>query len=186
MARFSEKNLATAVEIVSRYPRAKSATIPLLHLAQEQDGWVLKNEKDAVKVYYRKTPGVYELKLATSIKTSLSGVVRMFDEELGREDAVAEVRRVDVTARRVERAARAHARELADDRDVEGLRRAGDVRARVEHRQRRDAADVEGAERHVLVVLDQEVHPAGVLEEVDHPGLDGRRVLGGVVVHVVR
>ena len=48
--------------------------------AQEQDGWVLKNEKDAVKVYYRKTPGIYELKLATSIKTSLSGVVRMFDE----------------------------------------------------------------------------------------------------------
>ena len=40
MARFSDPNLTTALEIVSRYPRAKSATIPLLHLAQEQDGWV--------------------------------------------------------------------------------------------------------------------------------------------------
>ncbi len=40
MARFTEANLATALEIIARYPRPKSATIPLLHLAQEQDGWV--------------------------------------------------------------------------------------------------------------------------------------------------
>jgi NADH-quinone oxidoreductase subunit E len=40
MARFSDSNLAMAQEIISRYPRPKSALIPLLHLAQEQDGWV--------------------------------------------------------------------------------------------------------------------------------------------------
>ena len=40
MARFSEDNLKTAIEIRDRYPVAKSATIPLLHLAQEQDGYV--------------------------------------------------------------------------------------------------------------------------------------------------
>ncbi len=40
MSRFDEANLVTALEIISRYPRAKSATIPLLHLAQEQDGYV--------------------------------------------------------------------------------------------------------------------------------------------------
>ncbi|MGA1345309.1 MAG: NADH-quinone oxidoreductase subunit NuoE [Ilumatobacteraceae bacterium] len=40
MARLTESNLATAHEIIARYPRAKSALIPLLHLAQEQDGWV--------------------------------------------------------------------------------------------------------------------------------------------------
>jgi NADH-quinone oxidoreductase subunit E len=40
MARFSDANLAIAQEIISRYPRPKSALIPLLHLAQEQDGWV--------------------------------------------------------------------------------------------------------------------------------------------------
>ena len=40
MSRFDAQNLATAIEIISRYPVAKSATIPLLHLAQEQDGYV--------------------------------------------------------------------------------------------------------------------------------------------------
>lgn len=40
MARLTEDNLRIAAEILSRYPRKKSALIPLLHLAQEQDGWV--------------------------------------------------------------------------------------------------------------------------------------------------
>lgn len=40
MARFTPDSLETALEIISRYPRPKSALIPLLHLAQEQDGWV--------------------------------------------------------------------------------------------------------------------------------------------------
>lgn len=48
--------------------------------AQTEDGWVLKNEKNNVKVYYRKTSDIYELKLATSIKVPLSGIVKLFDE----------------------------------------------------------------------------------------------------------
>jgi NADH-quinone oxidoreductase subunit E len=40
MARLNEANVALAQEIIVRYPRPKSALIPLLHLAQEQDGWV--------------------------------------------------------------------------------------------------------------------------------------------------
>ena len=40
MARLSESNLRIAQDILSRYPVKKSALIPLLHLAQEQDGWV--------------------------------------------------------------------------------------------------------------------------------------------------
>ena len=40
MARLSNENLELAHEIVARYPVKKSALIPLLHLAQEQDGWV--------------------------------------------------------------------------------------------------------------------------------------------------
>ena len=40
MARLSEDNLKLAREIIGRYPRPRSATIPLLHLAQEQDGHV--------------------------------------------------------------------------------------------------------------------------------------------------
>jgi NADH-quinone oxidoreductase subunit E len=37
---YTPTNLATAKEIVGRYPVAKSAILPLLHLAQDQDGWV--------------------------------------------------------------------------------------------------------------------------------------------------
>jgi NADH-quinone oxidoreductase subunit E len=40
MARLSPSNVGVAEEIISRYPRPKSALIPLLHLAQEQDGYV--------------------------------------------------------------------------------------------------------------------------------------------------
>jgi NADH-quinone oxidoreductase subunit E len=38
MARFTPDNEALAREIIGRYPVKKSATIPLCHLAQEQDG----------------------------------------------------------------------------------------------------------------------------------------------------
>jgi NADH-quinone oxidoreductase subunit E len=37
---FSDVNIAKAREIVARYPRAKSAILPLAHLAQDQDGWL--------------------------------------------------------------------------------------------------------------------------------------------------
>ena len=40
MSRLSEDNLRIANEIIDRYPIRKSALIPLLHLAQEQEGWV--------------------------------------------------------------------------------------------------------------------------------------------------
>ena len=40
MARLNEANVVYAKEIIGRYPRPKSALIPLLHLAQEQDGYV--------------------------------------------------------------------------------------------------------------------------------------------------
>ena len=40
MARFTAENTILARDILARYPRPKSALIPLLHLAQEQDGYV--------------------------------------------------------------------------------------------------------------------------------------------------
>jgi len=40
MTYFSASNATVAGEIISRYPKPKSAIIPLLHLAQEQEGWV--------------------------------------------------------------------------------------------------------------------------------------------------
>ena len=43
MARLSDINTNTAREIIGRFPRPKSALIPLLHLAQEQDGYVAED-----------------------------------------------------------------------------------------------------------------------------------------------
>ena len=37
---FTPTNRAKANEIVGRYPRPKSAILPLAHLAQDQDGWL--------------------------------------------------------------------------------------------------------------------------------------------------
>ena len=36
----NEANVVYVKEIIGRYPKARSATIPLLHLAQQQDGYV--------------------------------------------------------------------------------------------------------------------------------------------------
>ena len=40
MSRLNDGNVRLAHEIIARYPRARSATIPLLHLAQEQQGYI--------------------------------------------------------------------------------------------------------------------------------------------------
>ena len=46
MSRLTDANIAIAYEIIGRYPRPKSALIPILHLVQEQDGYVAQ---DAMK-----------------------------------------------------------------------------------------------------------------------------------------
>ena len=40
MARLSARNLETAQAIIARYPKPRSALVPLCHLAQEQDGYL--------------------------------------------------------------------------------------------------------------------------------------------------
>jgi NADH-quinone oxidoreductase subunit E len=40
MSRLSDHNVVLAREIVARYPKKKSALIPLVHLSQEQNGYV--------------------------------------------------------------------------------------------------------------------------------------------------
>ena len=40
MSRLNEANVILAREIIGRYPKARSATIPLLHLSQQQNGYV--------------------------------------------------------------------------------------------------------------------------------------------------
>jgi NADH-quinone oxidoreductase subunit E len=43
VSRLSPANVELANEIIARFPRPKSAMIPLLHLAQEQDGYVTQD-----------------------------------------------------------------------------------------------------------------------------------------------
>ena len=42
MSRLSDANVALARDIIVSYPRRKSALIPLLHLSQEQNGYITK------------------------------------------------------------------------------------------------------------------------------------------------
>ncbi len=43
MSRLSDQNVQLAKEIIARYPRPKSALIPLVHLSQEQNGHVTQD-----------------------------------------------------------------------------------------------------------------------------------------------
>jgi NADH-quinone oxidoreductase subunit E len=56
MARLSPENVSLAQQIVARYPRKRSALIPLLHVAQEQDGWVTPEAMEHVAELLDLTP----------------------------------------------------------------------------------------------------------------------------------
>ena len=56
MSRLSAAKLELAAEIIGRYPRPKSALIPLLHLAQEQDGWVTEEAMEHIAELVDVTP----------------------------------------------------------------------------------------------------------------------------------
>jgi NADH-quinone oxidoreductase subunit E len=56
MARLSEANLRIAHDIIAKFPRKKSALIPLLHLAQEQDGHVTQSAMQHLAELVEVTP----------------------------------------------------------------------------------------------------------------------------------
>jgi NADH-quinone oxidoreductase subunit E len=91
MGRFSDDNLTTALEIISRYPVPKSATIPLLHLAQEQDGYVADDAMEHIaelvgttpaqvlgtcsfyEMFKREPVGTYLVNICTNISCQIMG-----------------------------------------------------------------------------------------------------------------
>ena len=91
MARFEGPNLDIALEIISRYPIAKSATIPLLHLAQEQDGHVTDDAMEHIaelvgttpaqvlgtcsfyEMFKREPVGRYAINICTNISCQIMG-----------------------------------------------------------------------------------------------------------------
>jgi NADH-quinone oxidoreductase subunit E len=56
MARLTEANVALAREVIGRFPRPKSALIPLLHIAQEQDGYITNDAMAHLVVLLDFTP----------------------------------------------------------------------------------------------------------------------------------
>ena len=56
MARLSDDNTRLANEIIGRYPRARSALIPLLHVAQAQEGYVSDEAMEHVAELVGTTP----------------------------------------------------------------------------------------------------------------------------------
>jgi NADH-quinone oxidoreductase subunit E len=53
---FDETNLAKAKDILARYPRPKSAILPLAHLAQDQIGWLSPEAMEHIAELTETTP----------------------------------------------------------------------------------------------------------------------------------
>ena len=91
MPRLNDDNLVLAREILARYPRPKSALIPLLHLAQEQDGYVSEDAMEHLaelvgvspaevlgtcsfyEMFKRGPVGRYLINVCTNISCQLNG-----------------------------------------------------------------------------------------------------------------
>ena len=56
MSRLEWEQLGVAHDILARYPRKKSAVIPLLHLAQENDGYVTNDAMQHIAELAEVTP----------------------------------------------------------------------------------------------------------------------------------
>jgi NADH-quinone oxidoreductase subunit E len=56
VSRLSDQNVAIARDIIGRYPRPKSALIPVLHLSQEQNGYVTRDAMEHVAELIGVTP----------------------------------------------------------------------------------------------------------------------------------
>lgn len=56
MSRLTDQNVALAKEIIARYPRKKSALIPLVHLSQEQNGYVTEDAMRHIAELVEVTP----------------------------------------------------------------------------------------------------------------------------------
>ncbi len=95
MARLTDENVSLAHDIIARYPRPKSALIPLLHLAQEQDGWVTDDAMEHLaelvgvtpaevlgtcsfyEMFKREPIGTYLINVCTNISCQLLGGVEL-------------------------------------------------------------------------------------------------------------
>ncbi len=101
---FNAENRKRAETVIARYPQKRSALLPLLHLAQEQDGWVRPDAIRQIAEMLALTPaevlgtasfytmfklrpsGEHIVSVCTNISCLLCGaeeVLEAFEEELG-------------------------------------------------------------------------------------------------------
>lgn len=99
-----EKKKSEIEEIISRYPSRRSAMMPLLHLAQDERGWLADEDVEAVaeiigvtksvvesvcsfySLYHRKPVGKYIITVCGNITCGLSGaaaLTRHLEQRLG-------------------------------------------------------------------------------------------------------
>ena len=55
---YTDADRRAAREIIGRYPYAKSALLPLLHLAQDRDGWVTPEAMEEIAAMLDLTPAL--------------------------------------------------------------------------------------------------------------------------------
>ena len=104
MSRFTDENLRLVREIIARYPKPRSAMIPLLHLAQEQNGYVPQDAMEEVaelvgvspaevlgtlsfyEMFKQIQPGRYQVNICHGISCFLCGAGELLshaEEKLG-------------------------------------------------------------------------------------------------------
>lgn len=101
MSRLTPENVEVGLEILGRYPRPKSALIPLLHLAQEQDGWVAEDAMEHIaelvgitpaevlgtcsfyEMFKREPVGRYLVNICTNISCQLLGAEELLEHAEG-------------------------------------------------------------------------------------------------------
>lgn len=97
MARLTDENLQRVKDLMALYPRPRSALLPVLHVAQEQDGWLTEDAMEhigelmditAAEVYgtasfydmlFREPVGRYLISICTNVACMLNGAYELLD-----------------------------------------------------------------------------------------------------------
>ena len=95
--KFTEENLKRVEEAVKKYPVKKAAVMPVLYIAQEQNGWISQEvikevaailemtAEDVLGVvtfytmYHQKPAGKYHLQVCTNVSCMLRGAYKIYD-----------------------------------------------------------------------------------------------------------
>lgn len=96
--KFTEENLQKINSVMRKYPEKKAAVMPVLYIAQEQNGWisgeVIKEvasvcgmvEEEVLGVvtfytmYHKKPMGKYHIQVCTNVSCMLRGAYEIYDK----------------------------------------------------------------------------------------------------------